>query len=214
MAKCESDVSPRSTPRRSYHHGRLREALVKATVELIEARGLDSVSLREVAKLAGVSSAAPFRHFPSRLALLTAVAEEAQDRLIQQIEQSLAAVEGQNALQRFRAIGRGFLLWAITNPTHFQVISNRHIITYETSSLRGRNDQIRRQMSELMVEAAAQNLLRPGDVSAHEIGARALVYGLARMYVDGQFPSWGVSQPNPLDVCNAVFDQFIASISV
>src|SRR5579871_2109283 len=67
--------------RRAYHHGNLRAALVEAALALVEDVGADRVTVREAARRAGVSSGAPFRHFPDRTALLTAVAEEAMRRL-------------------------------------------------------------------------------------------------------------------------------------
>jgi AcrR family transcriptional regulator len=186
---------------------------MEATIRLIEAHGLESVSVREVARIAGVSPGAPFTHFPSRIALLTALAEEAMDRLIEEISRAVQAEEGSDPLRRFRAIGLGFLRWAIGNPTHFQIISTRSVIDFEGSQLRRRNDEIRAQMKTLMTEAVEAGLLRPGDPRRHLTGARALAYGLARMYVDGQFPSWELPETDVLPACEAIFDQFIASIS-
>ena len=104
-----SKSSPtKSAARRGYHHGNLRQTLLDAAVSLIETMGVDQVSVREVAKIAGVSPGAPFRHFPSRTALLTAVAEQAMDRLIVEINKALAAAVGENSLMRYRAIGIGF----------------------------------------------------------------------------------------------------------
>lgn len=59
---------------REYHHGDLRKALVEAAVELLREKSINDLSLREVARHAGVSAAAPYRHFPSKEALLAAVA--------------------------------------------------------------------------------------------------------------------------------------------
>ena len=70
---------PAPVKRPRYHHGNLKEALVNATVKLIEERGVEKVSVREAAKRVGVSSGAPFRRFPTRTALLTAVAERQPD---------------------------------------------------------------------------------------------------------------------------------------
>lgn len=201
------------SPRQSYHHGNLRRVLLDASIQLIEERGIDSVSVREVAKRAGVSPGAPFRHFPTRTALLTAVAEEAMSRLTLTIQQALDAVADQNPLLQFRALGIGFLRWAFNNPTHFQVISSRAIIDFEGSTLRQHNDAIRTQMTTLMTTAAAENLLRPGDVGRHLIAGRALAYGLGRMYIDGQFPSWGLCQESAVEEAIQILDQFIASIS-
>lgn len=200
--------------RRAYHHGDLRKALIEACVHLIEDKGLEAVSVREVAKLVGVSPAAPFRHFATRTALLTAVAEEAQDRLGASIANALRAAASETPLMQFRAIGVGFLQWSFTNPTHFQVISSRSVIDYEGAQLRNRNDLIRVKMNELMQDAASQGLLRPGDVTRYQIAARAMVYGLARMYIDGQFPSWGLPEKGALAESVQILDEFIGSISM
>lgn len=115
---------------------------------------------------------------------------------------------------QFRAIGVGFLQWSFAHPTHFQVISSRSVIDYEGSQLRSRNDLIRAKMNELMCDAASQGLLRPGDIKRYQMAARAMVYGLARMYIDGQFPSWGLPVDDSLAESIKIFDLFIISISM
>jgi AcrR family transcriptional regulator len=197
---------------RGYHHGDLRHALVAAAVALIEEQGLEAVSVRALARRLGVSPGAPFRHFPSRTALLTAVAEEAQDRLMEAVALAQGQAPAADPLDVFRAIGEGFLRWAFSNPTHFQVISTRAVIDYDSPALRQRNDALRLTMSQLMESAASQGLLRPGDVGRYVLGARALAYGLARMHIDGQFASWGVDTEQALGESLAVLDQFIATI--
>ena len=62
--------------RRGYHHGNLREALIRATLDLIAERGLSGFSFAEAARAAGVSSAAPYRHYRDRHALIADVARE------------------------------------------------------------------------------------------------------------------------------------------
>jgi AcrR family transcriptional regulator len=208
-----AETSVGGPPGRRYHHGNLRQALLEATVRLIKIQGLDQVSVRAVAKMAGVSPGAPFRHFPSRTALLTAVAEQAMDRLREEIDKALAAAAGENALMRYRALGIGFFTWALGNPVHFQVISTRAVIDFEGSSLRARNDEIRAVMAGMMRDAQAAGLLRQGDPVRYAVAGRALGYGLVRMYIDGQFPSWDLEDLDPLQEVIGIFDQFIASIA-
>src|SRR6185437_11487823 len=66
--------------RRGYHHGNLREALIDAALMLLAEKGPDGFTIAEVARLAGVSSAAPYRHFRDADALLAAVAERGYER--------------------------------------------------------------------------------------------------------------------------------------
>ena len=129
------------------------------------------------------------------------------------IKAHLHAANGESALRRFRAIGVAFLTWAIHNPTHFQIISNRSIIDFEESRLRQRNDAIRETMHALMREAQASGHIHTNDLDQTIIAARALGYGLARMFVDGQFPSWGMDQDAALRQCIASFDLFLEALA-
>src|SRR5262249_14280834 len=151
----------RATRRTRYHHGNLREALIAATLQLVEEGGIENVSMREAAKRAGVSAGAPFRHFPDRKALMTAVAEEATRRLRDTILEELAQTPKRSPLQRFKAVGSAYMRWVLHNPTHFQVVSNRRVIDFDGSiSLRRDNDEIKSIMDGLLAEAARSGELR------------------------------------------------------
>ena len=178
-------------PRR-YHHGNLVGALITATVEIIEERGVEHVSVREAAKRAGVSPGAPFRHFQSKTALLTAVAEQAMDRLTATIADTRSTDDGADPIEAFEAIGRAYLDWALANPTHFEIISSRTLIDFHGSErLRGQNQAIRGTMIDLLAQAQRQGRLALNtNVSEIALAARAFVYGLSRMAIDGHFPEW------------------------
>ena len=180
-----------------YHHGNLVEALVAVTVEIIEERGVEHVSVREAAKRAGVSPGAPFQHFRSKTALLTAVAEQAMGRLTQAVAAAQENVNADNPIAVLEAIGRGYLQWALTNPTHFEIINSRTLIDFEASdSLRAQNEAIRQRMFELLAQARERGQLVEGlDLGHIVLAARALVYGLARTLIDGHFPRWHPSEP-------------------
>lgn len=185
--------------RQSYHHGNLVAALIAATVAIIEEEGLERVSVREAAKRAGVSPGAPFRHFPSKTALMTAVAEQAMHRLTQAVKEALAQAPADDPMAAVEAIGFGYLRWALANPTHFEVISSRTLIDFAGSkSLVEENAAIRDIMIALLERARDEGQLTTGiDFDHMMLTARALVYGLARMAVDGHFPEWHPDEPPP-----------------
>src|SRR3979411_2764760 len=114
----------RAPPPKPYHHGDLRRGLIEAALQLVEEGGAEALSVREAARRAGVSPGAPFRHFPSRNALMTAVAEEAQRRFRAEIAAAMAEAPGGDPLARFRSLGVAYLRWAMRNPAHFEVISS------------------------------------------------------------------------------------------
>ena len=204
MAK-NTDTGEARDPKR-YHHGNLAEALITATVEIIEERGAEHVSVREAAKRAGVSPGAPFRHFRSKTALLTAVAEQAMDRLSEAVAEAQSKVDSTDPVLAFEAIGQGYLEWAIANPTHFQIISSRTLIDFDaSSSLRDQNESIRRKMIDLLTQTQQRGRLPPNTDFDHLVlAARAFVYGLARMVIDGHFPHWHPSEPPSLAVKRAL----------
>jgi AcrR family transcriptional regulator len=200
---------PDPVRRAGYHHGRLREAMVEAAVALIEEVGPYAVTVREVARRAGVSPGAPFRHFPTRMALLTAVAEEAMRRFQAEIAAALGPVAGADVRTRMTTVARAYLTWAIRNPTHFKVISNRDLIDYAGSStLLGINAQTHALLHGLFSEAAAAGLVRSDDIDAQVLLARGAVYGLARMAADGHLPPTG----DPLAQVEPALTQFMASL--
>jgi AcrR family transcriptional regulator len=179
-------------PRRGYHHGNLRQALIDAALAIARERGLDEVTVREAGKRAGVSSGAPFRHFPTKVSLMTAVAEEAMRRFRDEITAALAGSAELDPLSRFRALGDAYLSWVVKNPTHFEVISARRMIDFDGSETLVRlNEEIRDMMVAMLAEARSAGALRATDIDAVPLQARALVYGLARMWIDGQFAQWG-----------------------
>jgi len=208
-------VRRRSLRRRAaYHHGRLREALIEAALAMVKENGVESVSVREVAKRAGVSSGAPFRHFPSRGALMTAVAEQAMGRFRDEIVRALDEVSSAEPLDRFRALGTAYMRWVMNNPEHFQVISNRGLIDFDSSeSLRRDNAEIRSLMEDLLRQEQGRTPLRSGDVKAISFAARALAYGIARMYVDRHFAQWEISEPEAENAFNSAFDLFVSGIT-
>ena len=197
------------TAKEGYHHGNLRAVLIDTTLRLIEKVGVENVTMREVAKLAGVSSGAPFRHFADRSALMTAVAEEAMGRLREEVAASLKKAERKNPLLRFRAIGEAYLHWATRNPSHFKVISDRRLIDFDGSpSLCRHNQEIQAVGTRLLSEAQQQGLIPDVDIVQVQLAGRALVYGFARMYSDGHFSSWGLDERRVDQIGQSVLDAF------
>lgn len=210
-------VRPRKAakPRRAYHHGDLRRALVEEALRLAEEGGPEMVTVREVARRVGVSSGAPFRHFPDRTTLLTAVAEEAMRRFRQEILGALEAASGKGPLDRLRAIGSAYLRWAVRHPTYFEVLSSRRLIDYEGSAgLRADNEAVQRLMAGLIEEGRLKGEVRDdADARLIVVTGRALVYGLARMKVDDHYASWGLKTEEVECVMDEALGLFIAGLA-
>jgi AcrR family transcriptional regulator len=100
---------------RPYHHGNLREALLRAGEEALESGGAEGLSLRELAREVGVSHAAPRRHFPDRQALLDALAESGFARLQAALAEAVAAA-GPSFDARFAGLARAYIAFATDRP--------------------------------------------------------------------------------------------------
>jgi AcrR family transcriptional regulator len=213
-AKPRRPAARRAPAEKPYHHGDLRRVLVDAAFDLVGEAGAGAVSVREAARRAGVSPGAPFRHFQSRDALLAAVAEEAQRRFRVEIDKALAKAPADDPLQQFRCLGRAYLDWAIRNPTHFEVISSRRLFEHEKSAAVAHdNAEVIGLTERILRDAHAKGQLGPSDLKQVLIGARALVYGFARMAIDGHFPRWGVAAGEVDRMADAILDLFITGIA-
>jgi AcrR family transcriptional regulator len=104
--------------RKRYHHGNLREALVEAALSLIEEKGPAGFTMAEAARLAGVSAAAPYRHFSGREELIEEVARRGFEMFADRLERAFD--EGRpSALSAFFAAGRAYLDFARENPAYY-----------------------------------------------------------------------------------------------
>ncbi len=199
---------------RPYHHGDLRRVLIDAALQLVGEGGPDAVSVREAARRAGVSPGAPFRHFPNRAALMNAVAEEAQRRFRAEIEAVLAEAPTSDPLARFRCLGLAYLRWAMKNPTHFEIISSRRFFDHDmTAGVSQDNAELIDLTGRTLAEAFAQGQLRSSDLKQVQIAGRALVYGFARMNIDGHFPRWGVADAEIERTAEGILDLLIEGIA-
>ena len=104
-------------PRTSYHHGALRQALIDGAREILAERGHEQFSLNEVARRAGVSTSAPYRHFENRDELLTAVAAQGYETLRQSLERTAASTA--DATERLLRLGGAYVRFSHDHPDLF-----------------------------------------------------------------------------------------------
>jgi AcrR family transcriptional regulator len=116
------DTPARPAPNRTaYHHGDLRAELIAAARALVEAHGPEGFSVAEAARRAGVSSAAPYKHFKDRPEILRGVVSEAMDRLRQAMEVG-AAAHPVRSLEAVAAVGQAYVDFARTEPGVFRLM--------------------------------------------------------------------------------------------
>ncbi|MEQ8824695.1 MAG: TetR/AcrR family transcriptional regulator [Filomicrobium sp.] len=167
----------------SYHHGDLREVLISKALETIEARGVEAVSLRALARDIGVSHAAPMRHFPTRSALLAAIAQNGITSLIGAAARQARSTR-LTSRDKLQAMAEGYVDWAISNPVHHMLIRNQDVMRHADQTLR---DDIMAyaHLHEQTIVLAQQDGWRSDEVSKSIfLELTALTAGLALVASD------------------------------
>jgi AcrR family transcriptional regulator len=120
--------------KKGYHHGNLRQALIDAALELIEARGPMGFTLSEAAKQAGVTPAAVYRHFDGRETLIAEAAQQGYEIFADLMEYAYRSGQP-SALKAFEATGRAYLAFARKYPGHYIAMFESGISVNRTPAL-------------------------------------------------------------------------------
>jgi len=176
--------------RPSYHHGDLANALTVAATELARDGGPEAVVLREAARKVGVSATAAYRHFAGHGDLVHAVKEYAQQRLTASMEAELAksvpvADGAGEALRRIRAIGFGYLRFALAEPGLFRTAFCRSDKSAEEQAAGMVASPAFRMLSDALDALLAVGLLPPERRPFAEVYAWSATHGLAMLLLDG-----------------------------
>lgn len=167
---------PDSPPTRGYHHGDLSRALIEAARRLLEAEGAAALSLRAVAREAGVSPAAPYHHFIDKNALLDAVASEGWTALSNAVANARNP-EGEASLT---AIGMAYVAFARDNPALYRLMYERirHKEALPTAYAGGAYDSVKKA-----VRRRAGQSVSGVDLELATFAVWCAVHGLAEMRV-------------------------------
>lgn len=170
-----------STSRRkkeAYHHGDLRATLLRSAGKILEKEGLEGLKLREVARQAGVSHTAPYRHFPERESLLAALAADGYAMLGK--AQREAAVAG-----GLRGMGEAYVRFALDHPQRFRLMFGGTVQISRHPALR----EIATRTFEGLSGALSARV--PGAQGARDasLAAWAMVHGLAQLLLEDRIAS-------------------------
>jgi AcrR family transcriptional regulator len=173
-------------PKRGYHHGNLREALIEATLELIADLGPQGFTLAEAAKRAGVSPAAPYRHFSGREELIEAVALQGYELFADLLE--FAWNEGRpTPLRALEAVGRAYLAFAGRHPGHYIAMFESGISPGATPELAVAAERARRVLlraaEALSARLPPERRPPPSMFAAH---VWALSHGVVELFARGK----------------------------
>ncbi len=180
----------------AYHHGDLRQALLDATQSVLDEKGLEGFTLRECARRAGVSHAAPAHHFGDAMGLLTAFATLGFERM-GSLMQDYRDVAGREPAAQLRAVGLAYVDFAIRYRAHFQLMFRRDRLDAGNALLRAAGERAASHLSDTLaaVIKARGIVLAQGDMDDRLLLAWSAVHGFATLLLEGRLDGWRGRQP-------------------
>ena len=192
-AKSDAAAQLPHQPKAGYHHGDLSRALVVAATRLVEAGGGGRLTLRAAAQAAGVSVAAPYRHFADREALLAAVLAEGFLELARRTD--AARLAAPDPLAALAATGLAYVQFAAAHPRTYRLMFGPECDKASHPALMQAGHAARGVLHQAVADCAAAGLLRPSaNVQQVALAGWSLTHGLASLYVDGLLAGTPASQ--------------------
>lgn len=184
-----------------YHHGDLKRSLIAAGLVLLEEKGAAALGLREIARLVGVSPAAPYRHFADRKALLEAVAAEG----FRSFSGAMArAADGMAEAEQLAAMAFAYVRFALDQPALFRLMFSAELHPYRDPDLK---EQAEAAYATIAVAAAREDKSAPGEMA---VTCWSFVHGLAMLVLEEQI--LGVSAGNADALVRVLTERFVRDI--
>lgn len=194
----EIDVPQKTEPASRYHHGNLKETLLDAAEAELTANGIEQLSLRAIAKRAGVSHAAPAHHFRDVNGMLTALAARGFEIFIAALEARHVAAAPDPSSQ-LTASGLGYIDFALANPALFRLMFSSKRPDFENETL----NALSRRSFEILMEgvSAARNdpSQSEADLMTDVAATWSIVHGLADLLVAGRLKYLRDLEPDELE---------------
>ena len=171
---------------RGYHHGNLKEALLQAALDLIAQKGAAGFTFADAARMAGVSPAAPYRHFRDRDELLSSIAQ----RGFEQFEAQLAAAwdDGRpDTVTAFERVGKAYLAFARTEPAFYSAMFESGVAADSTAGLLAAGERafgVIRAAAERLGALAPPNVPRPPALMM-ALHIWSMSHGVASLFARG-----------------------------
>jgi AcrR family transcriptional regulator len=180
-------LRPRLTlKKKTYHHGDLKNALIKAGADILSKEGVSALSLRKVAQQAGVSHAAPYAHFADKQALIAAISTEGYQKLYAQIAQ-VADQYRSDPLRRLVESSWAYVQFALNEPDHFKVtLSGMIDKEQEYPAFVEAAQQTFNLVVDIVAQGQQAGLLRQGAPDLTAVSVWALIHGLVTLLLENQ----------------------------
>lgn len=171
---------------KKYHHGDLKNALIKAGAEILAQEGVGGLSLRKVASRAGVSHAAPYSHFTDKQTLIAAISTEGHVKIYKKITQVLEQYPDE-PLRQLVEVAWAYVQFGLEEPDHYKVtfsgVAEKERDYPALVEMTAKNFGLVRQ---LVARCQAAGILDPGEPDLVAVGVWGLVHGVVSLLQEGQ----------------------------
>jgi len=187
-----------NTEKKPYHHGGLRATLLEATARIIAEEGVEKVTMRTLSQLAGVSRAAPYRHFPDKNTLLCAVAADGFKKLENQVKKVVETRSGNDVLSCLADMAMAYVDFAVNNPSYYRLMFGReNLIKSPTPELQANGQAAFNVFFNVIQEVTRDWQQRNTSINGESISLTyvfsltnvlwSTVHGLSMLLIDRQF---------------------------
>jgi AcrR family transcriptional regulator len=195
----------------AYHHGDLPAALLGAVEIAVDEVGVSGVSLRDVARRAGVSHSAPAHHFASKAGLLTAFATAGYRLLAESVIEDVVASDPQDSAAELAAIGRGYIRFALAHPAHFEVMFRLDALVPDNAEFTAASEAAYGLLVATIERCRAAGRLHGRSPELIAVSAWSLVHGLSALWISGRL-SERITEQDPERLAAAVSGLFVEAV--
>jgi AcrR family transcriptional regulator len=192
---------------RTYHHGDLRSVVLDEVRRIIREQGVSVVSIREVARRARVSHAAPSHHFGNKAGLLTAFAIQGYDLLADTVKAAIAETGAATPPDVFAVMGQSYVRFALDNPEHFGIMFPGELVNESDPEYVRATNRCYGPLMEVVTKGSAQGSLS-ADAKLVATAAWSLVHGLASLLLSGRIQA-RTGDTDPEALTRAVTELFV-----
>ncbi|ASD62253.1 TetR/AcrR family transcriptional regulator [Bdellovibrio bacteriovorus] len=174
---------------KTYHHGDLKTAAIKKTVEIIQKKGEADFTLREIAQSLKVSHTAVYRHFKSKQDLLSHIAEEGFNNLIAAFENSTAGLRSPR--QRLTALGRTYIEFALSHSGHYRAMFHQELrcAKDQRAELEAAGYKAFAILADCLHDGMKSQIFKKSNPEEAGRSVWSGIHGFSVLMIDGQFQS-------------------------
>ncbi len=195
-----------------YHHGDLKTALLVEAERILEAEGIQALTLRAAARGVGVSHTAPQNHFGDLTGLLSDLAADGHRRMGQTLSEAVATA-GDEPRQKLRAMGRGYIAFARAHPGLFTLMFRSERLDASRPALKEAIVTSRQALRDAVVSASgAGPEMAPVDLAARSVAVWSLVHGYTMLMLEGRLK--GTLAMIPDETPESLFEAVLAAVRV